>query len=195
LPTSASLPPPFPKQPPRPDSGNHLSKAPGLRKRIGRFVFAVGAAVLLDGKMKLIPILCAALLPAGLLTGREASPKPPTVEQLEKAGIVGRLGLPLGQVAEMEGEIVSPESSGAKEDEGLLLMKVTSIIGKLQPHPQLLRFTLPGGEKPPAGTKMKFRGYETGGFKGLPENWPDDVPRQAGVAFQFESHLVILAVP
>ncbi|RYD17616.1 MAG: hypothetical protein EOP88_25625 [Verrucomicrobiaceae bacterium] len=145
--------------------------------------------------MKLLFICCATLLPAGFLMAEETPAKNISVEQLEKTGIVGRLGLPLGELTGMEGEIVAEESTGVKSDEGLLLLKVTSVSGKLQPHPQLFRFTSPGEEKPSVGTRLKFRGYETGGFTGLPKNWPEDVPRHAGVGFHFESRIVILAIP
>lgn len=147
-----------------------------------------------DG-MKLLFFCCATLLPAGFLSAQETPSKIISVGQLEKVGIVGRLGLPLGEVTGLEGEIVAGESTGAKSDEGLLLIKVTSVSGKLQPHPQLFRFTSPGEEKPPLGTSLKFRAYETGAFTGLPKNWPGDVPLQAGAAFHFESRIVILAIP
>lgn len=144
--------------------------------------------------MKPLSISCAVLLASiGFLEGQESKEKPVPVEQLDTNGVVGRLGLRLGQVFQMEGEIVSGDETGAKADQGILLLKITSVAGKSQDRQLLFPFSPPAGARIGVGTKLKFQGYETGGFTGLPKNPPPESPSVAGPAFHFESRIVILS--
>lgn len=49
-------------------------------------------------------------------------------------------------------------------------------------------------EKEYLGKEFRLRGYEIGGFRGIPRNWPEGGPVYADVGFGFQTELVIISV-
>lgn len=83
----------------------------------------------------------------------------------------GALGLPLGQVATVEGVAVAGSSTGRKADADLTLLKIEKVGDRQLAHPVQVPFTSPayaGVKAPEPGKKFKLTGYETGAFTGFP---------------------------
>jgi hypothetical protein len=112
-------------------------------------------------------------------------------------GIEGRLGVPLGTIATIAGEVV-PNTSKAKEDSDEKFgLKIVAVNDKRLPEPELFSFgkQLIGPEfEPRVGKKFRFVAYETGGFHGLPDGMFKYSPPVATFGFSFGTHLVVLAV-
>ena len=128
------------------------------------------------------------------------------IEQLgQQYQLVGKLGVPLGQVVRVEGEIV--EGDPNLKDRGGPWLRVSRIAGQPTPtevsveiEPYFYKWGEPaefGGAALPkleVGATYEMEGYETGGFVGAPEEAAD----RAGVAIQnyefgysFREHLVV----
>ena len=99
----------------------------------------------------------------------------------------GKLGTGFGEITEITGTIVDTRR---KADSGKKMLQVQSVDGKnletsvfLELH--VFRFT--DIKIPARGAMVKLRGYETGGFRGIPNEAFKDIPRVATTDFQFNS--------
>jgi hypothetical protein len=118
----------------------------------------------------------------------------------------------------MEAIVISGAETGMKSYDGLYLLKVLAIAGKSLEKPVTMPFhgefpintfelhkeklakqahvisdeLLKQLEKDYVGTKVRFLGYESGHFGGIPNELPKNYPAQAGTAFGFQSELVVL---
>lgn len=91
-------------------------------------------------------VVCVALLAfASRSSGQDKPTEAPiTLEELTRRHVVGKLGLPLGTVVEIEVEVVSGRSLRRKGYDSLYLLKVTHVDGKEMTTPPLMQFTSPG---------------------------------------------------
>ncbi len=98
-------------------------------------------------------------VPAGKL-GREIS-------------VIGFLEVPLGKVCTIKGKMLEEKELNWKGAEGLKFIRVTRVDGKALPQPvQIQVYSTPGFSlsKLKPGEEMELKGYESGGFQGIPDD-------------------------
>lgn len=109
-----------------------------------------------------------------------------SVATLRSAKVVGDLGVPLGTLVTVEGEILPDDARRTKADLGKTLLRVRAVNGKPLPTPVIA--TLRGDArvrslKPAA--KVRMIAYESGGFAGAPDGLFKHVPAFTTVGFGF----------
>lgn len=150
--------------------------------------------------------------------------RPIHVAELNERPVIGRLGLPLGTVTEIQAQIISGAALRRKRDSSSYLLKVTHVAGDKLENAPILRFSVPTFrvklansnfdlyelkhgkkarsldsaqieklEKGYVGKTVRLVVYEVGGFYGMPENLPKDIPGWQDVGFGFSTSLVALA--
>jgi hypothetical protein len=136
----------------------------------------------------------------GALCGCSSSGSPATtsreisVEEIRDKGVVGLLGLPLGTIVTVSGVAV-PNTSLRKADEGeALFLKVVAVDGQPLAKPIEFPFrkahdTVVASE-PVIGKEFSYRGYETGGFEGVPLNYGASWQT---MGFHFSDEFLVLA--
>ncbi len=90
-----------------------------------------------------IPSLLVVCLVIGTLAQSQepaAVKKSITVSALNEMDVIGKLGIPLGEVVEVQAVIVSGSKIGAKELEGKFLLRIESINDKSLEKPTVERF-------------------------------------------------------
>jgi hypothetical protein len=140
--------------------------------------------------MKALPTLFLGAA-AVLLSAAAADEKRPIAySDLSTTPVIGALGLPLGEIARVEGAYVEGKT---KADVGLLLLRVDKLNGRALDKPVVLRR---GGEEPvpatKAGQRFKLLGYETGGFVGAPKDLFKYVKPFTVVGFYFQVHFEVI---
>lgn len=100
---------------------------------------------------------------------------------------------PLGQVVEVEGEIIDGSTLQRKEWDGESLLRIDQVDGKALAKPVTMRFGWHALalDKPLVG-KVRLVGYETGGYGGIPEGAFEYIPRAATSGFHFEHSFLVL---
>jgi len=116
----------------------------------------------------------------------------PTLWSAEPPGIPkqGKLGADFGKMIEIQGKIVDDRDTRMRAHMGKKLLQVQSVAGEKLETPVILKlqvFSFTDIKIPPRGTMVKFRGYETGGFTGIPHEAFDDIPRVATTEFHFDT--------
>ncbi len=104
------------------------------------------------------------------------------------------LGPEFGKTIEIEGKIVDDTDTRYKEDVGKELIEVYRVDDVKLTKPvviELSNFSFTRIEIPTRGTKVRFRGYETGEFTGIPMKAFKDIPSVATAKFHFESRFQI----
>ena len=119
---------------------------------------------------------------------------PINVDALEApAMVIGKLGMPLGKVVTIEADVIDGDRANGKALEGVALLMVRSVNGKLVRELYTLRFswfdTVPTA---PLSGRVRLVGYETGQFIGVPAEAFAYIPPVASQGFHFESAFVIL---
>jgi len=108
------------------------------------------------------------------------SAEPPSIP---KQGI---LGTGFGEITEITGTIVD---TGSKADSGKKMLQVQSVAGQKLETPVIIElrvFSFTDIKIPSRGT-VQLRGYETGGFRGIPDEAFKDIPRVATTGYHFNS--------
>jgi len=77
-------------------------------------------------------------------TGKPATSRPLTVTDLQERPVIGRLSVPLGQVAEIEATVIAGRSLGAKQWASQYLLSVARVNGRTLPTPAIMEFDVPG---------------------------------------------------
>jgi hypothetical protein len=143
--------------------------------------------------------------------------------ELNKRAVVGMIGIPLGRVAEVECVIVGRREHLKDESDYLLKVVAVDGARLTQPpslhfevptwarvelasDPIALHRLRKGKEASSlsdeqmreleagyVGRTVRLAAYETGGFTGLPRNWPKGAPSVQGRGFSFTTSLVLLA--
>jgi hypothetical protein len=142
-------------------------------------------------------ILLAAILFAPFLACSHAAEKvertSPTeikaTDILETVNIIGRLGVPLGQIVRVEGKVISGPKKGGVRD---IFFSVQKVNGKALPEPQTFRIGPAYGEldRSKMESKTTFYCFESGEFTGLPEEVFKYIPRPQTTDFHFKTFLV-----
>lgn len=111
-----------------------------------------------------------------------------TSASLDPSKVQGSLGQPLGKLITVEGQIRAGDAGG-KAEQGKLLLEVTKLDGKPLPKPVSLAigfFAFTGIAAPKAGSAVKYQGYETGSFQGIPSESFRVMPAVASEELHFE---------
>ena len=132
------------------------------------------------------------------------------------------LGIPFGTIAKLEAEVVDGDGLRIKAFEGVYLLKINTVNGRVMHDTLVLPFTdetgslasdnfelyqyvtgktatsLPGADiekmkKNYIGKKLVLMAYETGKFTGLPKDYSKYRPIKADRTFHFEHYLVVVA--
>jgi hypothetical protein len=132
------------------------------------------------------------LLPALFLTAS----LPLLAEDGEKKPIslTPMLGAEFGKMIEIEGKIVDDTDTRLRSHLGKSLIEVSRVNGLELKESQIMElfvFSFTDITIPVRGTKVRFRGYETGGFTGIPQEAFDDIPLVASTNHHFESQFQI----
>jgi hypothetical protein len=137
-------------------------------------------------------LLLLALIPALLFAvGARSDPRPSLADL--GGGVIGALGVPLGTIVTLEGEIVDGSSLAEKALSDRPVLMVESVDGTPLAAPVLLTFTwFAGAESAELSGRVTLIAYETGGFEGVPDGVFAHVPAVAAQSFHFASTLVLL---
>ena len=73
--------------------------------------------------------------------------RPLTVDDLQQNPVIGKIGVPLGEVVWIEATVIAGRELRLKRYSGRYLLKVTSAKGKLLPEPQIMEFGVSGFSK------------------------------------------------
>lgn len=118
-----------------------------------------------------------------------------SASSLNSEKVIGSLGRSLGEVVTVEGLVADENYTRRKAESGELLLRVQAVNGKMLRREVLFPFSsFPSANirNPPAGTKFKYTGYETGGFTGIPEKAFNYVPRVSTTGYSFSTSFVVL---
>jgi hypothetical protein len=104
--------------------------------------------------------------------------------------LLGRLGVPLGTVRKVKGEIVPPRNN--KSEFNQIIFRVDAVDGVALPQSEYFQL------KPAYGSQdvmkqqstMRFYCYESGLFGGIPNEAFEHMPRVGTTAFGFKTFLV-----
>lgn len=127
--------------------------------------------------------LIAILLPLVLVVSSRA-------DQEEGVVLKPRLGAGFGKMVEIEGRIVTDRDTRRRAHLGKKLIEVEWVGEKRLEKPVVLlvsMFAFAKVELPKRGTVVRFRGYETGGFSGIPKDAFKDLPAVATTNYHFKS--------
>ncbi|MDD3626683.1 MAG: hypothetical protein PHV06_05130 [bacterium] len=108
--------------------------------------------------------------------------------------VIGQLGKPLGEIAEIQGEVIDSSETGYKNDMGKILFKVQMINGQKLTKDitiTLRFFSWSGIEEPKPGDKKVYIGYESGEFTGIPPKAFDYIPAVTTTMYHFETHFQV----
>jgi hypothetical protein len=116
-----------------------------------------------------------------------------SVDAIRDNGVMGRLGRPLGTMLTVSGVAV-PNTSRRKADASeALFLKITAVDGQPLAKPVEFPFRkaheIVDVPEPVIGKEFSYRGYETGGFEGVPLNY--GAPWQA-MGFYFIDEFLVL---
>lgn len=133
--------------------------------------------------------------------------EPIPISEIERRGVLGQLGHPLGTKLTVEGTVFDGDTSGLKGESGRMWLDIQRVAGDDLPKALRMKFDLeewtPHGtnldddELPPItkevhGQPFKYLVYEKGGFVGDPEDVIWDRPFRAGAWWRFTTYLVVM---
>jgi hypothetical protein len=105
-----------------------------------------------------------------------------------------RLGSAFGTLVEIEGRIVDDRDTHLRSHLGKKLILIHSVGDREPASPIIMElrvFSFTSVTIPERGMWVRFRGYETGGFTGIPENAFKDIPEVATTHHHFESYFQV----
>ncbi len=116
------------------------------------------------------------------MTSAEDEKKPITITPM--------LGAEFGKIIEIEGKIVDDTDTRQRADLGKRLIEVNRVGDIKLKNPvvvELIVFSFTDIVIPARGTQVRFRGYESGGFSGIPTDTFKDVGLVSSTDHQFEN--------
>ncbi|WP_367874640.1 hypothetical protein [Luteolibacter sp. Populi] len=117
-----------------------------------------------------------------------ASPMVALAEEEDAATIAPSLGAKFGVIMEIEGRVVDDRDTRQRSDLGKTLIEVHYVGEKKLPTPVVIglaTFTFADVKIPERGAWVRFRGYESGGFTGIPKAAFADLPSVATAGHRF----------
>lgn len=148
--------------------------------------------------LRLVIGFASAMASTSLAPNRKVPTEPPVpLKDIHDRGVEGRLGVRLGTIVEVSGEVI-PNTSKAKADASEpFFLSIRTVNGK--PLSNTVRYPFVKQSKwlevatPRVGDKFRYVGFETGRFEGSPEGEFDYVPAYATTGYHFGTHFVVLA--
>lgn len=108
----------------------------------------------------------------------------------------GQLGQPLGKVITIEGSGVERPFKRFKAEQSAIQFRVTKVDGKSLPEPRVIHlsfFSFLSVRPPTDGENRTFRGYEDGGFYGIPDAALKEMePNIQTVNRHFSTHFCVI---
>ncbi len=124
---------------------------------------------------------------------------PKAVESVELGHAVivrGQLGQPLGKVITIEGSGIERVYKRFKADQSAIQFRVTKVDGMSLPEPRVIHlsfFSFLSVRPPTDGEERIFRGYEDGGFSGIPNAALKEMgPNVQTVNRHFSTHFCVI---
>ena len=111
-------------------------------------------------------------------------------EDADERAITPKLGAKFGEIIEIEGIVVGDDEPRMKKHASADLIRVLNVSDRKLEDSILIEFLTFGFapiDIPEGGTLVRLKGYETGGFRGIPQKAFDDIPTVATTGFHFES--------
>ena len=105
-----------------------------------------------------------------------------------------RLGSGFGKLIEIEGKIVNDRDTRLRAHLEKKLLEVDRVGERRLANPivmELSVFSFTEIKIPVRGTRVRFRGYETGGFTGIPREAFEDIGLVATTNYHFQSRFQI----
>jgi len=147
----------------------------------------------------LLIALAASIIPQVVVASDGKLPEGPVVKIDDlniRGAVIGVLGVPLGKVVTIEGEVVDGTKLRAKALDGLALFQVRLVNGQKLTELPVIRFRwFTTAEAKKLNGRVQLVGYETGQFVGVPGEAFLHIEPVATEGFHFESSFVILKAP
>ena len=108
--------------------------------------------------------------------------------------LTSRLGSAFGKIIEIEGKIVDDRDTRLRSHLGKKLLEVYHVGKRKLEKPVVIElgvFSFTDIKIPNRGTQVRFRGYETGYFVGIPRKAFKDIPIVATTNHHFQSRFQI----
>lgn len=148
----------------------------------------------------LIAIAASAAVSIGCVSseGQTTQPdRPMSLHEISQRGIEGLLGIRLGTIVTIEGEVVANQSRSKMDSVEPFFLRIDSIDGRPLTAPVQYRFTpsnmLRSIKRPKVGDKFRYVGYETGEFVGSPKDEAEYLGELATTDFLFRTRFEIIA--
>lgn len=116
---------------------------------------------------------------------------------IAEEAIKSRLGLGFGNHTVIEGVLFEGQETGRKADLGKKLIRVDRVDGRELPETVILEIrtiSLDLSSLPNSGTRFRCRGYESGGFVGIPAEALEDAATVAATGFHFANWFVVTRI-
>ena len=117
-----------------------------------------------------------------------------TISYTELQKVTGRLGHPLGEIISVEGVILDEDARQMKEDLGKTLLKIEKVNEQKLAQSVVLSLEYFALSKPPEakpGDKVKYAGYESGRFDGIPSEAFKYIPMVATQSYHFSVYFQV----
>ena len=108
-----------------------------------------------------------------------------------------QLGVGFGKISTISGKIMDDQDTKLRRDMGRTLIRVSKVNGKPIGGKLIVpvhTFAFADTKLPGRGTDVELRGYETGGYRGIPKEAFEDIPIVANDGYYFESHFMVTKV-
>lgn len=146
----------------------------------------------------LLAIALGAALAVAATQAKEGERKPPiSLQDLRDRGVAGHLGVPLGTIATIVGQVVKNDSRNKADSAEPFFLQIEKVDGMKLPQPVKYPFRPQQFAKlpqPKIGEAFQYVAFETGGYDGSPQGEFDFVPAYQTINYDFITSLVILAV-
>ncbi|MFA6431340.1 MAG: hypothetical protein WCV91_03020 [Candidatus Margulisiibacteriota bacterium] len=112
-----------------------------------------------------------------------------------KIQVIGELGFPLGEIIRIQGEVPAKLPKQSMAGEGKVFLNVTAVNDIQLKSPKLIRIDplgIASIKKPEMNKTMKYIGYETGEFVGIPSQAFKYIPQATTSGYHFEIFFQIL---
>ena len=142
--------------------------------------------------MKLTALL---LIPILLCMGCKESK--PDYEEIDSPHTIPLLATDFCKIIEIEGQVLDGNDTGKKADSGQTMISINTVEGRKLVAPidmPLSVFSFSSFELPKSGAKVRLRGYETGGYTGIPQEAFKDIPRVATTSHHFKHYFQVTKI-
>ncbi|MEI8245720.1 MAG: hypothetical protein WCI51_07815 [Lentisphaerota bacterium] len=110
---------------------------------------------------------------SGLVLGDDHDTKTISYKELNNIKIIGQLGIELGSIVNVEGTVLLPAELDKKADEGKYILRICSVNGEILSEKIAIEllYAYSGVDRSNKGEKVKYIGFESGSFDGMPDGY------------------------